>query len=122
MRLALVRDGVALPSYADPSYRYRSPLANEFLLSCSLYRHVPTPSNKQRDRIYKTTEMTGVYHTILKFSALGHDIYSTEQVHYTWLRHDLPLWQYALDGFSYPEAKLGFVSQCLYLPPTNKSL
>ena len=41
---------------------------------------VPSPSNTYRDRIYKTLEMTGVYHTILKFSELGHDIYLTEQV------------------------------------------
>ena len=43
---------------------------------------VPSPSNKYyRDCNYKTNEMTGVYHTILKFSEqLGHDIDLTEQV------------------------------------------
>ena len=43
-------------------------------------RVVPSPSNKYRDRIYKTIELTGVYPTILKFSELGPDMYLTEQV------------------------------------------
>ena len=41
---------------------------------------VPSPSNQYRDhRIYKTIEMTGFYHTILKLSELGRDIYLTDQ-------------------------------------------
>ena len=43
-------------------------------------RDVPSPSNKYRDRVCKSIEMTGVYHTILKCPELGPDIYLTEQV------------------------------------------
>ena len=46
----------------------------------SLKVEVPSPSNKYRDRVCKNIEMTGVYHTILKFPELGPDIYLTEQV------------------------------------------
>ena len=41
---------------------------------------VPSPSNNYRDRVCKTIEMTGFYHTILKCPELGPDIYLTEQV------------------------------------------
>ena len=41
---------------------------------------VPSPSNKYRDRVCKNLEMTGIYHTILKFPELDPDIYLTEQV------------------------------------------
>ena len=42
---------------------------------------VPSPSNHYRDRVCKSIETTGFYHTILKFpEELGPDIYLTEQV------------------------------------------
>ena len=47
-------------------------------LSVPKPRAVPSPSNKYRDRVCKIIEMTGVYHTILKFPELDPDIYLTE--------------------------------------------
>ena len=43
-----------------------------------LMQIVPSPSNKYRDRVCKNLEMTGIYHTILKFPELDPDIYLTE--------------------------------------------
>ena len=51
-------------------------------MGCGVLRdhHVPSPSNKYRDRVFKSLEMTGIYHTIMKFPELDPDIYLTEQL------------------------------------------